>query len=180
VRSTPGVTSRGALRVINVLGPSAVLGFVAGLVWSWVAEPATWTVSDGSVVMTEFSSRDEFGVLLWYCAIGLVLSTVAGAIGAYVLRADWRDVVLLTLGAAIASLVAWQTGVLVGPPDPASVTGLQDGDVVAEQLAVTSPVGFLSWPVGALLGVLIGSAFERDDHDLATDATTAWVDEIRS
>ncbi|HWV26646.1 MAG TPA: hypothetical protein VNZ66_05430, partial [Aeromicrobium sp.] len=64
--------------------------------------------------------------------------------------------------------------------DPASVTGLQDGDVVAERLAVTSPVGFLSWPVGALLGVLIGSAFERDDHDLATDATTAWVDEIRS
>lgn len=170
-------------RIVVVLGLSLLIGALGAVLWAWWAEPAHWQVAQGRIVMTEYDSRAVFPIMLRFGVVGVGVSLVLGVVGQLLLRVDWSDAVLIAAGAVVASLVAWRLGIILGPPDPATLSGLQEGDVIEERLAVGSVVPFFSWPVGALAGVLVASLlFDRDrsDQHRAMDATTAWVDEIRS
>jgi len=169
---------RGAVIFLSAI----VVGVVGGLAWIQLAEPAYWQVSDGHLIMTEEAATAEFGVMVWFVVIGAVLSFVLGFAGQLVLRSEWSGVVAMALAAVAAGLIAWRLGIAFGPADPRSVVDAHQGDLVPDQLTVGSPAPFFAWPLGALLGVLIATWFERDPgvQDRATDATTAWTDEIRS
>lgn len=177
------VEAGGARRAAVVLGLSVIVGVVGAALWVWWAEPAHWQVLQGRMVMTEYDSRAVFPIMLRFAAIGAGMSLALGVVGHVLLRVDWLDTVLLAAGAVVASLVAWRLGVLLGPPDPTTLSGLKEGDVIEDQLAIGSVVPFFAWPIGALAGVLIASLFDRDRSDQdgrAISATVASVDEIRS
>lgn len=172
------VVRRSAVIVVSVI----VTGVVGAVAWAQLAEPAHWQVSDGHLIMTEEAAAAEFGVLVWFVVIGATLSFVLGFLGQLALRSEWSGVVAMALAAVAGGLLAWRLGIAFGPPDPRSVVDARQGDLVPDQLGLGSPVPFFAWPLGALLGVLIATWFERDPdaQDRATDATTAWTDEIRS
>ena len=181
------MNAAGARRLGMVLGLSLVVGVLGAALWAWWAEPAHWQVLQGRIVMTEYDSRAVFPVMLRFGVVGVALSLLLGLVGQLLLRVDWSDAVLIASGAVVASLVAWRLGIILGPPDPTTVSGLKEGDIIEERLAVGSVVPFLAWPIGALLGVLVAGLFDRDrpdqprpDQGRAMGATTAWVDDTRS
>jgi len=173
------------MSVISILGPAVLVGAAGGALWAWLAEPANWQVVGGRIVMTEFSSLDEFPVLLWFVAIGLVLSFGYALVGQFVLKADWARAAWLVVGAVVASLIAWRLGIVLGPDDPRGVAAtLTEGDTVPDQLSLNSIVPFIAWPIGALAGILLASSFERDSEtgsqNFAIGATTASVNDAKS
>lgn len=142
--------------------PGAVLvllvaSALAGVAWSSWAEPGRWQVTDQGVVLTQEASQGQFGVEVLFVGIGVGLCLVWGLFVGVLGRAlGWSIVPVAAVGAALASLVAWQVGVALGPPDPQTVQDLSLGDTFPDQLAVSSFSSFAAWPVAALGGVVVG------------------------
>jgi hypothetical protein len=144
---------------LAVLGAAIVGGVAAALLWSRLAEPAAWTVAERGLQMGQSAAGDEFGVPLAFAVIGLGGGLVLGfLIGVIARPVRWSLVVVAMAAAGVATLIAWQLGIVLGPPDPSGVTGLAVGDTVPDRLAVTVPAAFLAWPVATVAGLLPGVA----------------------
>lgn len=134
-------------------------GVAAGFVWLWLAQPAEWEVRGTGIVLTEAAARGQFSVIVVFVVIGAVASAVWGWTAGRMLPELGGllavHVVVLTL---VGSVIAWRTGVWLGPPDPRSVSGLSAGDRVPSELAVDGITPFLTWPILGLVG-LIGAAW---------------------
>lgn len=176
-----GLVGRGS-RGWRLLGGAVLVLLVAsalaGVAWSSWAEPARWQVTEQGVVLTQEASQGQFGVEVLFIGIGVGVCLAWGLTVGVLGRSLGWAVVLLTAGAAaLASLLAWQVGVSLGPPDPQTVQGLSLGDSFPDQLAVSSLSSFLAWPVAALGGLVAGllltvdrtSLAERPDEETSTD-----------
>lgn len=162
-----------------VLISAAVLGVAGGLAWWQLAEPGQWQMRDVGIALTEEASRGQFQVVVVFTLVGVIAALAWAVVLSLLAReAGWPLVVLLIIGAVLASLVAWQVGSTLGPPPPETVAGLEDGDTVPDELMVDSVAPFLAWPIAALVGVLLvswGRGRERSPYERDTDATTASV-----
>jgi len=140
------------------------LGVVGGLLWWWLAEPAEWEVTEQGITLTEDAARGQFAVVVTFVAVGAVLSLVWGwAAGRSLRELGWVLVPVLAVVAAAASVVAWQVGLLLGPPDPRDVADPSLGDRLPSQLEVDAVAAFLVWPMFALLGLLVSAWLDRSD-----------------
>lgn len=145
-----------------------VAAALAGVAWASWAEPGTWQVTEQGVVLTQEASQGQFGVEVLFVAIGVGLCVLWGLVVGVLGRAlGWAIVPVCAAGAALASVVAWQVGVSLGPPDPQTVEGLSLGDSFADQLAVSSFSSFAAWPVAALGGLVVGLLLTIDRAALA-------------
>ncbi|MGA8987703.1 hypothetical protein [Aeromicrobium sp.] len=143
-----------------------VLGVAAGVVWEQLADPADWEVRETGIVLTEAASTGSFSVIVTFVAIGAVTSLILGCALTLALRdLDWKLTPVLIVATLLAGVVAWQVGVLLGPPEPATVRGLTVGDRVPSALAIDSAWPFLFWPMFGLAG-LLGTAVLGSTREL--------------
>lgn len=138
----------------RVIGP-VLVGLAVGGAWFLLAERWYWTASDGRLTMGEAAAAGQFRAIAWFVVLGAVASALWGAVVTMRSASSWRLVPTVVVGALLASVVAWQVGLLLGPHDPrAQPEGLSNGDKVAAQFVVDSPVPFLVWPLAAVAGLL--------------------------
>ncbi len=154
-------------RIAGMFVVTAVVAVAGAVAWSELAEPAKWTVFNGQLQMDQVAVAADFGVALAFAVVGLVGGLVLGVVvGALAPRVAWPLVPLAIALAVIATLVSWRLGIVLGPPDPSTVTGLDEGDTVPDLLAVDLPAAFLAWPIAAVAGMLPGVwVNRRDDGD---------------
>ncbi len=164
-------------RVLLVSLGTLLTGLVGGLVWLWLAHPAEWEGRNGGLVLTEAAARGQFSVVVVFVLVGVVASVVTGWVTARVLPdLGWLVVPLVLVLSTLAALVAWRVGVELGPPDPATVAGVADGDRVPARLAVDTVGPFLVWPIFALAGVIIATwADGRREDASRTDLSERYV-----
>lgn len=187
-RTRPADRSRlTPVRTVLLAVSSVVLGIVGGVVWSQLADPGRWEVRETGIVLTEEASRGQFSVIVVFTLVGAIAALVWAAVTTALSRSGgWPLVLLVVVGSAVAGLVAWQVGMVLGPPPPQTVSGLMLGDRVPDQLRVDGIAPFLVWPISGLVGVLLstwGQGWRGDedyDDERAIDATTAPVADTRS
>jgi len=164
---------------LAVLGAAILGGVAAALLWSRLAEPAAWTVAERGLQMGQSAAGDEFGVPLAFAVIGLAGGLVLGFLIGIVARpVRWSLVVVAMAAAGMATLIAWQLGVALGPPDPSTVAGLTVGDTVPDRLAVTVPAAFLAWPVATVAGLLPGVALNPHARGEARESAERYEQHV--
>ena len=152
----------------------AVLGCLAGWLWSVWADPPQFVVTRNGAVMGAIEAGRSFGPDVVFSAITVVAGLTLGSLlGWRYGRVGWLLPVLAAVAAGIAAIIAWRLGIALGPPDPA--TALQDastGDLMPERLDVHARGLLLLWPVAALVGVIAsisahsGQMASRSGHSL--------------
>lgn len=147
----------------------AASGFPAALVWVWLGEPSMWVGSDRGLVMTEPNAVGQFQVVGVYTLIGVVVGLVAGFVVQLLGRPGrWQTIVGLACAVSAAALICWQLGIVLGPPDPSGVTGVENGELVPAQFAMDSIPSFLVWPLAAILTFTLAMYLGSDgvhEHD---------------
>ena len=139
-----------------------VLGVVGGLAWLWLAEPAQWQVTERGIILTEEAARGQFRVVVRFVTIGAVVCFVWGWLAGHVLRElGWVLVPVFAAVAGLASVIAWQVGVALGPPHPRDVTDPTLGDRLPAPLEIDAVAPFLVWPMFALAGLLLAAWLDR-------------------
>ena len=142
---------------VAVLGVYLALGVVTGVLWWLLVEPAVFVVGpDGGLGMGEDQLSLQFRDEGWYAVVAGVAGLVSGAVVTW-----WRDrdplltVFLVLAGAVAAAAVMALVGGVLGPPDPASLTGLRPGETVPAALRLDAVAAYLVWPILALVGALL-------------------------
>lgn len=135
-----------------VLGSFVVLGVVGGVVWWQLVTPAAWTRTADDATMDEVALGHAIDADGWF----LLIAAVGGLVAGFVLTA-WRrrdpvvTVVLVAVGAGLASAVMWLVGHTLGPgPYQEALREAAVGDRVPVPLDVHAHGIFLVWPFTAL------------------------------
>jgi hypothetical protein len=162
-----------------VLGWFVAIGVVAAVVWWQVTPLAAFTRTRTSGQMTEAELGREVATDGWYFVIAAVGGLVSGvALLAMRRRDPLVMVVLVTLGALLASWLMLRIGLWLGPDKPANVLShVAVGDKVPLQLKPTSKGVPFVWPITALLGA-IGVIWGFEDRVHAADGSAAPNDGV--
>jgi hypothetical protein len=140
---------------VRVLCAAVLTGALAGALWLWWAQPATWAVTQESITLDEGGSRSQFAVVVNFIAIGCVVSLLWGALVARKEPAWGWVVVPVTVAATlVAAVVAWRIGVDFGPGSVESQLPAKPGSTVTSPLKVDSVAPFLAWPIAGLVAVV--------------------------
>jgi hypothetical protein len=162
-------------RVLPWAGLMLLLGVVGGLLWAWLAKPAEWEVTSQGIIRTEDEIRGQFGVIVRFVVIGAALCLIWGAVAGRVLRdLSWLLVPIFAAVASLAAVIAWRVGLLLGPPDPRTVSHPSIGDRLPSPLEIDAVAPFLVWPMFALGGLLLAVWLGRDEataDELSYDAS---------
>ena len=139
----------------------ALVGVVAGVLWSQLADPVVATRTADGVGSGETDLAKQVSADGWFAVLGFVGCLLAGVVLTVWRRTDEvLTLVALVAGAVLAAWLCSKVGALLGP-DPAAQT-LADaavGKTAEDQLQVHTWVVYLAWPFGAVLGsvlVLLG------------------------
>ncbi|MGA4668510.1 hypothetical protein ACPCG0_01715 [Propionibacteriaceae bacterium Y1923] len=154
--------SPGNRRMLAFVTAGVPIGLLAGLLWQAVAGLPGYTVAEnGSATMTERGLAGFFSADFWFVVIGVVLGAAIGAWGwRWFGRRGWVVVPLVLAAAAIAALLCWWLGTVVGPSDFDERLGQAvPGEVVSIDLELRARAALAAWPFGAILPVMIASAF---------------------
>lgn len=166
---------------LSVLLTTVLTGIAGAVVWSQLAEPARWTVADGGLQMGQEAVTAQFGVSLAFAAVGLGGGLLLGfLLGVLARPVGWPLVIIAAGAGAVATLIAWQLGMMWGPPDPSSVSGVTTGDTVPDELAVTIPAAFLAWSIAAIAGLLPGVALNPSARADARAEEQRWQEAATS
>ncbi|MEO6606016.1 MAG: hypothetical protein ABIN55_10420 [Aeromicrobium sp.] len=141
-----------------------LLGVAAGFAWERAAHPAEWLVRpDGSIVLTEAASRDQFGVVVVFVTVGAVTSLIFG-IGATLAMRElgWRLTPLIVVATLLGAVVAWQVGIELGPVGPQDAVDPGVGDLLPSKLEIDSIAAFFVWPVFGVAGLMLAEWLSKD------------------
>lgn len=143
-----------------------ILSVAAGFVWLLLAQPAEWEARAEGIVLTEAASKGQFSVIVLFVVVGAVASLIGGIFAALMLPdLGWALIPFVLVLTAIGSVIAWRLGVALGPPDPASVTGVSVGDRIPAELGVDGFAPFVVWPISALLGLIAVLGLSRPESE---------------
>lgn len=152
VRRSPLATSI----LVTVIG-FLVLGLLVGWLWSVLADPSSFTVTNDNGVMDEVESAKQFGVTVTFTWLSAVAALAWSTLCSWRFAAlGWPHVVSTAAGAAAASAIAWRLGVLLGPSDPVTaIKTAKVGTLVPTRLVLDSHGVLLVWPVVALIALIL-------------------------
>jgi len=147
-----------------VLLASLPLGALMGLVWERVAPKAHWMVQGGGAVLSEVEQSDFVAADGWFAVLGAAAGLLCGTIAFVLFRGRTRALPIgLAAGGILASLVAWRLGQALGPGPIDSHRGAPDGSTFDGPLDLRADGVLLSWPIAALLAVLVLTViFDRE------------------
>jgi len=172
---TPTRIARPWLGVVVPLVLFPVVGMLGGLVWSWWADPATFTVAARQTVMDEEQLGRLFAVEARYTVVGLAGgAVVAAGLGVWLRRSGWLLVVGVLGGSGLAALLSYWVGVRLGPDEAAAAAeAASPGDTVPAAFDVQTSGLFFCWTVGALAGLAVAVWLaDRDPAEPAGSSPT--------
>lgn len=147
----------GAIDALVVAVWFAVAGVVGALVWWQVTPLPTVVRSAQGATMSPDELVMEVGIDGWF----FVVAAVGGLVSAVILLA-WRKrdpllmVVLVVLGAGLASWLMVHLGLALGPEKVVTaLKGAPDGTKASVELKLNSPGMAWIWPIAAALGSLV-------------------------
>lgn len=145
--------------LLGVLVTSIVGGVAAGWIWERVWSPPSGIAYQGRWALDGTGAQHAFDGTGWYVVIGALLGIVLGLIGAFWLRrTPLLGLAVSLVGAALAAVVMWQTGHLLGPPDPHDLArSAADLTPVEGDLRVQGWSAFLAAPAGSAAARLVAS-----------------------
>lgn len=152
------VADQAVFVIVSILA-GLVVGVVAAVAWAQLADPPSATLTRQGVFLGgETDYNQQVTVTLWFLLVGGVLGFVSG------LFVGWRGrrhgiatvLAVLLLCAAASSLSAWLGVNVLGPDLSAQAEAAAVGDLVRSELSITSDVAYLGWPIGGLVGALLG------------------------
>jgi len=154
----------------------AVAAIVGAVVWWQVTPLAEFTRTSTNAQMDESQLGTQVAADGWFFVIGIVGGLVSGITLLLLLRRDpVAAVVLVTLGALLATWLMLRLGLWLGPANPKDVLAhVPVGHKVPVQLKTSATGVDFAWPLGVLLGaigVLWGSEDRRraDIEDLVSE-----------
>jgi len=149
------------------------IGLLCAVVWWKVTPLAEFTRTTDNAQMGEGELGRQVSSDGWYFTV----AALGGLISGIVLLATRRSnpvvlVVLVTIGAGLASWLMARVGLWLGPPDPGSVLAhVPVGDKVPIQLQTHADGVRFVWPIAALVGAL-GVLWGLDDNRQHAAGTT--------
>ncbi len=143
-----------------------LLGAGSGALWAALAQPAEWEVrADGSVVLTQIASRDQFGVIVVFVLIGAAVALVWGFATTFLLKdLGWRLTPLVAVVTLLAAVIAWRVGVALGPVGPREAVDPAVGDRLPSRLALDGLAPLMVWPTFGVLGVFLATLISGTDE----------------
>jgi hypothetical protein len=150
-------------RIVFMLGcavAGAVVGVLAGWLWSAVVDAPVGVVFDGEVFYDEIQRNVQAGLTLWFIVIGVLVGVLAGlVVGLVGRRHGVVTVAAVLVLCVVASGVMAVFGIGVfGPDEAAQVASAEQGDEITGGLEVATWVAYLGFPIGGLVGVLAAIA----------------------
>jgi hypothetical protein len=142
----------------------ALVGLPAGVLWWLLAPRADYRITaDGPVVLgrpsEELLVADDAVFVLVLAGVGLLCGAAAWWLRR---RRGVATVLALAVGGALASVVAWQVGELLGT-GPSEAELSEVGAVVTTSLTLGSLPGLAMAPFAAILAYLVGVLYVADD-----------------
>ena len=166
-------------RVVLYAALGLGLGALAGVAWWAVTDLPIYRVGErGAAATSERGLAAYVAADAWFVVCGLAVGLVVGVLAWRLFgRAGWPVVVLTVLVGAAAGLLCWAVGYRLGPGSfPSRLAAAHPGDVVAVDLTVRSRAALLTWPLFAVIPVLLGTSLGRDpefdDRDEVPDDVT--------
>jgi imidazolonepropionase-like amidohydrolase len=163
-RSSLASYRRDLSAAVIVLLASLPLGALMGLIWERVAPKAHWMVQGGGAALGELEQTAFVAADGWFAVLGAATGLLCGAIAFVLFRDRSRMLpVGLAAGGILGSLIAWQVGQALGPGPIDSHSGAPDGSTFDGPLDLRAHGVLLSWPLAALLAVLVLTViFDRE------------------
>jgi hypothetical protein len=150
---------------VGTMLAACACGVLAAALWAWFADPPYLVVDGDSAFQDAVQLGRQFGVeaaFAWACLLASV--PLGAVVGALWHRVGWPQALTLVLAGALASLIAWQLGGVLGPDEPRSLlAAAADGDRLYQPLELQAKGLLLTFPIGALVGFIAAVAtFARD------------------
>ena len=145
----------------------AVAGAVCAVIWKLTAPVPTITVSnDGSARVSNQALSEFFGADADFMIIGMFGGVALGTLAWHWFKGwGWPVAMVAIVGSALAALITWRLGTLLGPHDFAGrLAGAPGGATIPIDLTLRSATAWLLWPFGATVPVLLYSALGRDEE----------------
>lgn len=175
VEEPPSSTTERLVYAGICIAAGLVLAIPAAWVWTTLADPPSTKLTSTGLRFGETSFNQVTEITLWFVVIGLVVGLVMGLVASYFGRRHGLVAVLAILVASwvAATMTVWFGIHVFGPDNPVDFIALfnattkkrtemlhdfSQGDTLTSTLALTSPIGLIAWPLGAMLGTLAGAS----------------------
>jgi hypothetical protein len=149
--------------------PAVVVLFAAagaglGVLWERLWSPTRgvvvrrqWFVVDDQLRYDLDGLRNQFSGTALFTTLVLGAGVVLGLVCAlFLARHELRTLASVALGSALGSVLMWQVGTRLGPPDPdALARDLPRGTVLPDDLELGSLGALVALPLGALLALAV-------------------------
>ncbi len=164
----------------------AVLAVPAARVWVEVANPPTAPLTDQGVFLGDLQLNQQSEITLWFLVVGTGFGLLAGLVMGWPgQRRGVVTVVAVVALCAVASGLTAYLGISVfGPDATAQAAGAAVGASITTDLSVGSPLVFLGWPIGGLVGACLGIymwpvTHSACDGDMASSSLVAQESSTR-
>jgi hypothetical protein len=163
------------------IAAALVLAIPAAWVWASLADPPSAKLTATGLMFGETSFDQVTRITLLFVVVGLVGGLLMGLVASYFGRRHGLVAVVAILVASwvAATMTVWFGIHVFGPDHPVDFIALfnattkkrtemlhdfSQGDELVSTLALTSPVGLIAWPLGAMLGTLGGASLWPRTH----------------
>lgn len=143
--------------LVACVAAGAVLAIPGALIWIWLADPPSAPAAqDDRVLWGELQFDQQVGVTMWFILVGFAVCAVAGLVVGWLgQRFGWVTVVGVLAMCSIAGGLGAVLGEhVLGPDQQAQLAAAGPGDVVTASLSVGTPIAYLAWPIGGLVGAI--------------------------
>jgi len=170
--------------MLVMVGLAMCAGAGVGVLWTLIAPTVTAVVGESSITLTEHQSGRMFGRegILGLLSAGAGIASAVAARG-WLHRAGPFAVLALAVSGFLGSVVAWRTGVWLGPDPVETLTGLTVSGTVPLPFELRSYGILLVWPIAAVFVTLwmLALAPARPEHadDTAVPVTPGGIDAAR-
>ncbi|WP_432069728.1 hypothetical protein [Streptomyces sp. AA1529] len=165
------VLSRELLHAAVCAAAVAVLGVLMGLLWLWLAPRVPLYTSGKLVLFRHPEGEEAIGAEGVFTLLGLGFGVVTGLAVFLVRRSGGVGLVAgLCLGGALGSVLAWRTGVWLGPETDlsAAARAAGQGATFDAPLELHAYAVLLAWPfVAVLVHLLVTALFAPRDEPVA-------------